>query len=72
VKVGLTYCHPSGQAASAIDYVVFQEKHESEVLKIQKLVVFTMISHRSLKALSICGIVVGFIFIILIFLSNVS
>jgi hypothetical protein len=44
VKVGLTYCHPSGQATSAIDYVLYQEKHESEVLKIQKLDVVANVS----------------------------
>jgi hypothetical protein len=32
VKVGLTYCHPSGQATSAIDYVLYQEKHEIKVI----------------------------------------
>ena len=37
VKVGLIYVHPSGQATSAIDYMLYQEKHEREVLKIQKL-----------------------------------
>ena len=44
VKVGLTYCHPSEQATSAIDYVLYQEKHESEVLKIQKLDVVANVS----------------------------
>jgi exonuclease III len=44
VKVGLTYCHPSGQATSAIDYVLYQKEHESEVLKIQKLDVVANVS----------------------------
>jgi hypothetical protein len=44
VKVGLTYRHPSGQATSAIDYVLYQEKHESEVLEIQKLDVVANVS----------------------------
>jgi hypothetical protein len=44
VKVGLTYCHPIGQATSAIDYVLYQEKHETEVLKIQKLDVVANVS----------------------------
>jgi endonuclease/exonuclease/phosphatase family metal-dependent hydrolase len=44
VKVGLTYCHTSGPATSAIGYVLYQEKHESGVLKIQKLDVVANIS----------------------------
>jgi hypothetical protein len=44
VKVGLRYCHPSGQATSGIGYVLYQEKHESEVLKIQKLDVVANVS----------------------------
>ena len=44
VKVGLTYCHTSGQATSGIGYVLYQEKHESEVLKIQKLDVVANVS----------------------------
>jgi hypothetical protein len=44
VKVGLTNCHPNGQATSAINYVLYQEKHESEVLKIQKLDVVANVS----------------------------
>ena len=50
VKVGLKYCHPSGQATSAIDYALYQEKHESEVLKIQKLdVIANVLNHQPIQ-----------------------
>jgi hypothetical protein len=49
-EIGLAYCHTSGQATSGIGYVLYQEKHESEVLKIQKLdVVASVLDHQPIQ-----------------------
>ncbi|CAC5421427.1 unnamed protein product [Mytilus coruscus] len=44
VECGITFIHPSGQAMSAIDYILFQDRYKGNVVKIEKLEINSNVS----------------------------
>ncbi|CAC5421447.1 unnamed protein product [Mytilus coruscus] len=36
VEIGITFVHPSGQAISAIDYILYQDQYKEHIFKIEE------------------------------------
>ncbi|VDI81833.1 Hypothetical predicted protein [Mytilus galloprovincialis] len=53
VECGITFIHPSGQAMSAIDYILFQDHYKENVVKIEKQEINSNVSDHTPLMLSL-------------------
>ena len=53
VECGITFIHPSGQAMSAIDYILFQDHYKENVIKIEKQEINSNVSDHTPLMLSL-------------------